>query len=436
MRIVLCDYSGHPFQVELSRALATRGHDLLHLHFAEFETPKGKLHRLPEDPPGFAVEGLRLNRDFDKRAFLRRRFWEAEVGRKAAHRALAFRPDVVIGCNMPLDAQWQLQRGCAPRGIPFVFWLQDLYSVAIHHYLGEKFGLLGRAIGRYYMRREQRMLRGSDAVVAISEKFRPPLERWKVMRARVHVIPNWAPLSEISPVPKDNAWAHEHGLADKKVALYTGTLGLKHDPALLLELARQGAAQGLQVVVVSAGAAVEWLAEQKRAARLDNLTLLPFQPMERYREVLGTGDILLAMIDETAAGFSVPSKILSYLAAGKPIVAAIAADNDAAEIIDAAAAGAVVRPGDPIGFCTQVLGLAAEPALHGSLGRNARAFAERHFAIDGIADRFEAMLANVAPAQRAATEKRLRLPFDAASASAPLVGAQGHRVEPAADHLP
>jgi colanic acid biosynthesis glycosyl transferase WcaI len=395
MRIVISDYSGHPFQVELSRALARRGHEVLHLHFAEFQTPKGKLRRLPDDPPGFAVEGLSLSCRFDKRAFLRRRIWEARVGALAASRALAFRADVVVGCNMPLDAQRKLQRACGTGRVAFVFWQQDVYSEAIYHYLAERFGFLGEVIGRRYQRLEGSLLRRSDAVVAISEKFRGPLEAWGIPRDRVRIIPNWAPLSEIYPVRKDNEWARAQELDRKLVALYTGTLGLKHDPALLLRLAQAGAAQGLEVVVVSEGAAAEWLARQKRAQRVANLTLLPFQPMERYPEVLGAGDVLLAMVGREAAGFSVPSKILSYLAAGKPVVASIAANNDAAATIKAARAGIAVEPDDDAAFCEGVLRLTTDPEQRRRFGRNARLFAESCFDIAAKATQFEETFAEI-----------------------------------------
>jgi colanic acid biosynthesis glycosyl transferase WcaI len=210
-------------------------------------------------------------------------------------------------------------------GIVFVFWLQDIYSAAIGHYLGERLGLPGRLIGNHYRRLERSLLNASDAVVAISDRFLPVLAEWRIPDDRIAVIPNWASLSEIYPTAKDNDWARLHGLHDKTVALYTGTLGLKHNPAILLDLARAGAASALQVVVVSEGKAAQWL-EQAHARKraVDNLTVLPFQPMKLYPQILGTGDILLAILGAEAAAFSVPSKILSYLAAGKPIVAAIA----------------------------------------------------------------------------------------------------------------
>ncbi|HWI25751.1 MAG TPA: glycosyltransferase family 4 protein [Stellaceae bacterium] len=389
MRIVICDYAGHPFQVELSRCLARRGHSVLHLYFADLRAPKGELTVLPGDPPNFHIEGIETGQAFDKGRFLQRRLLEEKVGRLMAKRAVAFAPDVVAGCNMALDAQKKLRQACAARGIAFVFWLQDLISRATYHFLSEKLGAPGRLIGRHYMRLESSLLRSSEAIVAISEKFLVPLGEWDIDTDKVRVVPNWAPLSQIAPVAKDNAWARRHGFGNELVALYSGTLGLKHDPALLLGLARAGVERGLRVVVVSEGAGAQWLEQEKRQAALENLVILPFQPMECYSEVLGASDILLAMIGREAAGFSVPSKILSYLAAGRPIVASIAADNDAAVAIKLAEAGAVVEPGENAAFYDSVLRLAADAGERQRLGRNARVFAEGQFDVEAKAAEFE-----------------------------------------------
>jgi glycosyltransferase involved in cell wall biosynthesis len=396
MRIVICDYAGHPFQVELSRTLAHRGHSVLHLHFADLQAPKGELATQSGDSPNFHVEGIRTGAKFDKGRLLRRRLLDARVGKLMTARAIAFAPDVVVGCNMPLDAQKKLRRACAVRDVPFVFWLQDLLSKATYHFLSEKLGLPGRAIGRSYMRLEAQLLKSSDAIVAISDKFLDPLAQWRVDTHKVRVVPNWAPLSEIRPVEKDNAWAQRHGLSGKLVALYSGTLGLKQDPVLLLELARAGVAFGIHVVVVSQGRGADWLEQHRREAKLENLVLLPFQPMELYAEVLGASDVLLAMIEREAATFSVPSKILSYLAAGRPVVASIAADNDAAATIRAVEAGIVVEPGDGAAFNAAVLRVISDHEEQRRLARNARSFAERSFDVSLKALQFEEVFRAIA----------------------------------------
>ena len=385
MRLVICDYSGHPFQVELSRALAARGHHVLHLYFKEFETPHGNL---VDDMPRLKIIPVTIGRPFDKMNFLKRRPVEQSVGGFMGAYAADFNADVVVACNMPIDSHLRLRSVCRRRhgkAPAFVFWHQDIYSHAIYHYLSAKLGMLGRLIGRYYQHLEAQLARTSAAVIPISTKFLPQLMQWHVDEEKISVIPNWAPLGEIYPVNKDNAWAREHGLVDKKVALYTGTLGLKHDPALLVDLAKAGAGIGLHVVVVSQGAAAPWLNEQS----INNLIVLPFQPIERYPEVLGTGDVMLAMIGEEAAGFSIPSKILSYLAAGKPVVAAIKSDNDAAVTVERADAGVIVAPGDYSGFVRSVFGLVQDAEKCATYARNARQYAEREFAIDQIAGRFE-----------------------------------------------
>ena len=87
VRIVVHDYSGHPFQVQLSRELARQGHEVLHLFSASFPTPKGALLKLLDDPPSFEVEGIGLNEPFDKYTnFPRWRRQEIGYGKTAARR--------------------------------------------------------------------------------------------------------------------------------------------------------------------------------------------------------------------------------------------------------------------------------------------------------------------------------------------------------------
>lgn len=150
MRICLCDYSGHPFQVQLSRELAKRGHQVLHLFSADFQTPHGRLHREADDAQGFAVEGVSLGEPFAKYRFFKRRQQEIAIGKKLAERMGQFAPDLVIGCNLPIDSLRKVMRYTHQNNIKFIFWQQDIYSTAITSVLRQKFGMIGRMIGLYY----------------------------------------------------------------------------------------------------------------------------------------------------------------------------------------------------------------------------------------------------------------------------------------------
>ncbi len=393
MRLLVHDYAGHPFQVQLSRALARRGHDVRHAYCASLQTtPRGALAPQPDDPASFSVSDLRLARPLEKYAFVTRWRQENEYGRLISEEVAQFAPDVVISGNAPLDAQRRLLRACRGRGVPFVYWVQDLLGLATHRLLREKIPVLGEGVGRYYAGLERRLLRQSDHAVLITEDFVPLLRGWGLAEEKLSVIENWAPLDKVPPRPADNAWARAHGLAGKTCLLYSGTLGMKHNPELLLRLALDFRdREDVRVVVVSQGLGADWLDEQKATHGLDNLVLLGFQPFEDLPDVLATGAVLLAVLEADAGVFSVPSKVLTYLCAARPLLLAVPPENLAARLVQQHDAGRCVPPDDADAFARAAADLLNDDGLRDRLGRNARAYAERAFALDAITDAFEAV---------------------------------------------
>ncbi len=391
MRILVHDYPGQPFQPQLSRHLARRGHDVLHVFFQSFQSPRGAFVRRPDDPPGFKAHGITLDEPFAKYSFLKRVFQERAYGYRLVETIAAFRPDVALAGNAPLDIQAISFDYCRRHGIPFIYWHQDIYSLAIDRILRRKLPVVGALIGARYIALEKRLLRESDHVVTITEDFLPILTAWGVPRDHITVIENWAPREELPAQPRVNAWAIEHGLADKLVFLYSGTLGLKHNPDLLLQLARHYRDRpDIRVVVNSEGLGADWLRENGRG--LDNLILLPFQPFERMPEVIATGDVLISILEPEAGIFSVPSKVLTYHCAGRPILAAIPPENLAARTITRNRSGLVVAPGDTDGFIAAADRLAGDPALRAELGNNALDYANKTFDIEVVGARFAALL--------------------------------------------
>jgi glycosyltransferase involved in cell wall biosynthesis len=265
--------------------------------------------------------------------------------------------------------------------------------------------LLGDLLGRSFAWLERGIVRSATAVVAISEDFEPLLLRWGVPREAIHVVPNWAPLDELPARPRDNAWAREHGLTGRRVFLYAGTLGIKHNPDLLLQLALRYRDADVSVVVCSEGKGAAWL-QQKIAERPDDLAhlvVLPYQRWDAMPDVLASGDVLVVILEPEAGAFSVPSKILAYHCAGRPILAALPPSNLAARIIEGAGSGAVVDPRDTRGFVAAGERLAEDAEQRAAAGRAARAYAEETFDIRRIAERFDEIFAELATAETGRT---------------------------------
>jgi colanic acid biosynthesis glycosyl transferase WcaI len=277
-----------------------------------------------------------------------------------------------------------------------VLWQQDIISVAIAAAATARLGAAGRPIGVIADRVERDIARKSKAIIAISDEFLSVLDDWGV-RERTTVIPNWAPLPELPNRPRNNAWAAEHDLVGRKVVLYSGTLGIKHNPAVLVRIARlmQGEFPEGRVVVISEGLGRAWLAERKALQGMDNLLLLDYQPYENLPDVLGSADVLVAILEPSAGRYSVPSKVLTYLCAGRPIVAVIPGDNAAASVIRRSGGGVVVPPGVDMVAADVVLELLRDESRRVALGAAGRSYSEATFDVARIADRFESILVDV-----------------------------------------
>lgn len=395
MRILVHDHSGHPFQAELSRELARRGHTVTHSYVEGYVSGKGKLEAGPGETVVFeGIGGAKLvDKELGNKALVGRLVREVKRGFEFIQHVRRVNPDIVLVSNVQIPTLVIFAFAMAVMRRPWVLWHQDVYAVAVRSMVGDKLPRHFAIVASVFEVAERWCSRRAAAVVVIAPSFVPVHEKWGTAD-KVTVIPNWAPLDEIVPVERKNDWATENSLDDTRTLLYSGTLGLKHNPELLVRLAKAtaDAGQPVRLVVVNSGPAVEVLREE--AERLDvPITLLPFQPYERLPEVLGTGDILVVLLEQAAGAFSVPSKTLSYLCAGRPILGLMPGENLAAALVNRAG-GLVLPPADASieeagRWAAQVL---ADQDMREDLGEASRDLAEEEFALAGCATKFEHIL--------------------------------------------
>lgn len=392
MRILVHDYSGHPFQAQLSRELSSRGHHVTHSYCDAYVSGKGRLQA--EAGEDVLFDPIAVGQALAKLSLGKRLLQELRFGLLLVAQVRRVRPDLVLAANVPIPTLVLLASYLVVRRTPWVLWHQDVQAIALRSFAGKQLpralSLAAWLIGLG----ERWCARRTAAVVVIAESFVDVHRSWGTAD-KVTVIPNWAPLDEIYPVERKNDWAVEHGVDDVHTILYSGTLGLKHNPALLPQLARKVIDAGFPVrlVVVNTGPAEQVVVDEARRLGVP-LTLVPFQPYERLPEVLGTGDVLVVLLEQDAGAFSVPSKTLSYLCAGRPVLGLMPPENVAAQLVSRAA-GRVLPPAmaslDAASeWVSSVLADAEQRQL---IGDSARTLAEKEFAVAGATDRFEEILA-------------------------------------------
>ncbi|QYK53189.1 MAG: glycosyltransferase family 4 protein [Fimbriimonadaceae bacterium] len=397
MRILVHDYAGHAFTVQLSRELASQGHEVMHCFSVNLpSTPQGVNQKLPGDPPNFYSQPIDLGRMMDRQNYKQLFFKDDPQHAAIVCEVIeAFHPDVVLSGNASPVVNSRLIQACWRENIKFVNWVQDLFGHSAGAILPAKLGkLVGGTAAKYVDKLEQSTFAKADHVVVIAEAFRPFIRNPK---GDVTVIENWAPLEEMPLTNRVNSWGKKHGLDKTRNFIYSGTIGMKHNPELLVKVAEAFRAEAdVRTVVISQGRGMDYLKQRKEELGLENLVLLPFQPFEDLPKVMGSADVLVAILEPDAGVFSVPSKVLSYLCAGRGVLLAVPPENLAARIVADNGAGRVVAPTDADGFVSAAREMMSDADGLKTMGSKARAYAERTFDIQAIGERFVDIFKNIA----------------------------------------
>ncbi len=305
--------------------------------------------------------------------------------------AAAGRCDVVVAMSPPLTlgaAGW----AAAWRGrVPMVFNVQDVFPDA-----AVETGVLRnpQAVAAA-SRLERWVYRRADAVTVLSEgmaeNVRAKLDSGDDPQ-KVVVIPNTADADRIIPSDRHNSYRADLGPggdSDKTVVMYAGNLGHSQPLDLVVTAAEQFADQGrtdVQFVVNGDGVARSSVAAA--ATRLDNLHLVGWQPPERVGEVLAAADLHVVLLRAGLGESSVPSKVYSVLAAGRPVLASVDRGSEVERLLAVSGAGRTVGPGDVGAFCAAVAEMADDPDGLAEMGRRGRAYAEQAVGPQQVADRY------------------------------------------------
>lgn len=310
----------------------------------------------------------------------------------AAAVAARDRPDAVLAMSPPITlglAGWAAARRWRS---PLVFNLQDIFPDAAI----DTGAIRGRRLVAAARRLERFIYRRAEAVTVLSEDMRSNVAA-KLDAGRsgsVRVIPNFVDTSRIRPRSRDTAYRAEHGLGDRTVVMYAGNVGLSQPLDLLVAAARTHRHRDDVVFVVN-GEGSARPALEASAEGLPNMVFVGYQPAERLDEVLASADIHVVVLREGLARSSVPSKIYSILAAGRPVVASVDPHTELPRMIDEAGCGVAVAPGDQPAFDAAVGRLVDDPDGRVAMGRRGRAYVEECMTPQAVAAAYEALFSEL-----------------------------------------
>jgi len=297
--------------------------------------------------------------------------------------------DVVLAGSPSLVTWLPFAVSVVLRRKPAVYTVQDLYPD-----VGIALGLFRhKFVIAAVAALEKFCLHNATIVQIISNSFLPGLRRLGVPDSKISLVYNWVDTDFIRPLPRLNEFSNELGLHERFVVLYAGNMGpsqgLQHILAAAENLRDE---KDILFVLIGDGSAKTELVKDAQNRSLTNVLFLPFQPQKILPEVMASASVSLVPLKKGIEKGSLPSKLFTMLASGRPILACVEKDSELWRLVERANAGLHVPPEDPMALSQAILELRNNSKLCEQMGQNARIWAERNHSPKVAKAKFEQLL--------------------------------------------
>lgn len=283
-------------------------------------------------------------------------------------------PDCVVGVVPSLSGGMAAAAHAFRHRVPFGLIVQDLMGPAAAQ-SGIPGGRTASGPARVL---EGWLARQAAGLGVVTESFRTYLESQGVARERITHLPNWSHVSQ----PTGSRVERRRALGwppEEQIVLHAGNMGFKQGLHNVVEAARLAAEQQLPIRLVLMGDGNDRQRLQALGANLPSLQFLDPVPGDIFMEVLAAADVLLINEQASVLDMSLPSKITSYLLAGRPVVAAVRGDGSTAAELNRSQAALLVPPEDPAVLLETLRLLARDSHLQEELPARGMAYARKHF---------------------------------------------------------
>jgi colanic acid biosynthesis glycosyl transferase WcaI len=383
-----------PLFTMLSQGLKQRGHAVTVItavpHYPSGQVSaeyRGKLFRQSDEQ---GVKVIRVGLPSVKRQSLPQRMVQFIIFQLSATLAqIGLTYDAVIAANPAIQVWLPFTWARIVRRKPVIFSVHDVYPD-----VGITLGIFkSRAQIALVGWLERFCLSHASFVRILSGSFRASLQRRNIPGSKIALIYDWVDTELIQPQEHDNPFAQQYKLSHDFVVMYAGNIGLSQGLEHILSSAELLAENTeMRFVFVGNGTGLETLQNQATQMKLQNVHFIPFQPRERLPQVLASADISVVIIRPGIGSSSLPSKIYSIMASGRPILISVDEKSEAWGLIQRAGAGMWVDPENPSGMAEGIMTLKQDSGLRDRLGRNGRRWVLEHHSAQHAAEQFELLL--------------------------------------------
>lgn len=281
------------------------------------------------------------------------------------------------------------------KGAPLALWVQDLWPESL-----SATGAIKLEILISLVRKLVRFIYSHcDLVLTQSRAFFQPIRDMGVSQHKLIYMPNSAE-DFYMPIELPDGAVEKTMMSDGFNVLFAGNIGVAQDFETIISTANllQGE-KDIKFVILGDGRARGDAEDKIKELGLQNKFLfLGRFPPEAMPAFFSVADALLVTLrKEPIFSFTIPSKVQSYLACAKPILAAL--DGEGAKVIEEAHAGFAVPAGAP-----ELLAIAIKrmrdfgPEKRKALGISGRQYFEKNFEHSMLVGKLETALLGLSSA--------------------------------------
>jgi FkbM family methyltransferase len=388
-----------PYTAGLAEHLAGQGHDVLvsttFPHYPQWRwQPPVAGWRRTERLNGVEVRRTRVILPRRRRqAGWRITYDTSFAGAALLNCAVMRRPDVVLCVTPPVQTAFAGALLARRWRVPLILLVKDL-PLELALAVGMMRRGRGYRLGEWLERRAYSL---ADLIVVINQRFERSLSAQQVPPVKVVVIPDWVDVERIQLQLPEPGMRELLGSVDGEfVVLHSGSMGEKQGLGVAVRAAGiAGSCAPIRLALVGDGPQKAGLERMVRELDITNVRLLPLQTDSAFPRLLAAADALLLNQRADVLDSVAPSKLLSYMAAGRPVLAAANPDSVAARLVTEAGCGVVVRPEDPEALAEAMRALSGDAERRRTLGLAGRRFVEQHFERRAVLGRWDALLADV-----------------------------------------
>lgn len=384
-KICIIDHAGHTSQFDLAITLAKNNYNVIFAYTKNLSTPNANF----QNHKNLDIIPLELGKDFNKYNYFKRIIDEIRLGLIQIKLVKLHEPSIVQSANNPLLSQLLLLFFCKFRRILFINWITDLLGVGIKNTLKRKNAFLSFFVGGFFLMVEKICAFFSTWNITIAYKFEDYLKSKKIKN--VSTILNWAPLKNDNITKSD--FFQLNNLNEKKILLFSGTLGKKHSTEILFNISKNLTNEYFLVVITNPEIVNE-LNSDAKSRNLSRIKFYPFQPAEEVMNIFNSAFLLINILNDDS-NFSVPSKVLSYIVAAKPIFLVMPKDNEISQMVIKNNLGIVVNHKDNEILLKKLNQLLQDQELRNMFSNNCKKYSKDNFLSENKMNEFLTLYNNL-----------------------------------------